>query len=533
MEAVELLVIGGGPAGRAAATAAAQRGVQTMLVDEAPVPAGWMARQVPRWYGERVPADQPAGNDTLPDLDGSARLGVDVRVRHACWGVFDGGVAGLFDGERTWLVRARQLILATGSADIPLAFPGWTLPGVLGATAALDLLATRGSLGGRRSERVVILGSGALALEVARSARSAGQQIVAIVEIGPQPTGDPDTLDALGDDGVDVIPGHSVVYARGDGQVEQVMLGGVAADGTRAAGQSFPVRADALVVAIGRAPAVELPFLLGCAFRFDSAAGGYVPSHSATMETSAPGVYVAGDVAGATDARFARPELAGAEGEVAALSAALALGKATDADLSTALDRLARLRAELPAANQPVSPPAGAHLTSWHRTAALLAPGDLPVCRCEGITRDMLVDATVVVGADVPDEIKRVTRAGMGECQGRCCRVTVAGLLAERAGTTIASVPIASWRPPVRPVPMAALATEEVDDVPLHPAFVRVAAQLEADVAAGIIPAARAASARYKIDEENRRALADRLDEAQITEYARLLGITLRNVAVH
>jgi thioredoxin reductase len=533
MQQVELLVIGGGPAGQAAAITAARRGVQTILVDERPVATGWMRRQVPYWYGERVPGSVPAGLDLLPDIGDISRLGVDVRSGHACWGVFDGSVAGIYDGARTWLVQAQQLVLATGSGDIPLAFPGWTLPGVLGATAALDLLATRGSMGGRSSERVVILGSGALALEVARAARGAGHRVAAIVEIGPEPTGDPATIGALADDGVDVIPGHTVAYARGDGRVEQVMLGGVAADGMREPGQSFPVRADALVVAIGRAPAIELPFLLGCAFRFDGTAGGYVPSHSPTMETSVPGVYVAGDIAGAPDARFARSELAEAEGEVAALSAAIALGKVVADDLSTVLDRLARLRAELPAASQLLSPPAGSHLTAWHRTAAMLAPGDLPVCRCEGITREMLFNATAVVGAGVPDEVKRVTRAGMGECQGRCCRVTVAGLLAERAGTTMASVPIASWRPPVRPIPMAALATEEVDDVPLHPAFARVAEQLEADVAAGVIPAARAASARYKIAEENQRARADRLDDDEIEEYARLLGITIRHVAVH
>jgi thioredoxin reductase len=524
MREVDLLIVGGGPAGQAAALTGAAHAVEALLVDEGPIPPSWMSRQVPYWYGERSPVDRSDDDirgrylDARPKLARAHELGVDVRIGTTCWGLFDGQIAGLYDGARAELVRWRQVILATGSTDMPLAFPGRSLPGVLGGLAALDLLATRGSLGG---SRVVVLGAGMLGLEVARRARDVGHTVVAIADIATEPAGDPAMLAELESSGVECIPGYTVAYATGDQQLEQVMLVGVGADGERIAGASFPVRADTLVVAIGRAPAIELPYLIECDFRFDAQAGGYLPAQTSDLATSVPGVFVAGDVAGAPDATFGQPSVAEQQGRLAAMAAARALGKplaAVSADLDWSL---------------PSRTAEAAPFTRWHQAALRLAPDDAVICRCEGVTRHELLDAIAVVGDDVPDEVKRVTRAGMGVCQGRGCRLLVAGLLAERQGVAFDSIPLGSYRPPIRPIPLAALASVNLPEERLLPAFAALERQLADDAARGLIPEARYAASHYKLREENHLALVAGLSDEETEKVARALRETVRHVTVH
>jgi hypothetical protein len=171
--------------------------------------------------------------------------------------------------------------------------------------------------------------------------------------------------------------------------------------------------------------------------------------------------------------------------------------------------------------------------TRWHQAAMRLAPDDVVICRCEGVTRRDLFDAMTVVGDDVPDEVKRVTRAGMGVCQGRGCRMIVAGMLVERHSTTLESIPLGSYRPPVRPVPLGALATIDVPDEPLLPVFAALESQLAADAEAGLIPPVRYAASHYKLREENHLAIATGLSDEEAEAIARAVRETVRHVTVH
>src|SRR5207248_10974810 len=153
-------------------------GAATILLDENPPQPAWWHRNVPRWYGGRGAGRRLMADGAYrwlaarPGLQRAAAAGVEVLTQHAVWGAFYSGkpTLGVFDGASTWPVQAQQVILATGTTDLHLAFPGWTLGGVLGGGGALDLLATYGHLDGGR--RMVILGSGKLAGAVADAARA-------------------------------------------------------------------------------------------------------------------------------------------------------------------------------------------------------------------------------------------------------------------------------------------------------------------------------------------------------------------------
>ncbi|MGH2585007.1 MAG: FAD-dependent oxidoreductase, partial [Dehalococcoidia bacterium] len=389
-------------------------------------------------------------------------------------------VIGLYDGNETWLVQARQVILATGTTDLHLAFPGWTLGGVLGGGGALHLLDLYGRIDARR---MVVLGSGNLGLTVARRALDAGIEVAAIVEIEREVQGDAALRDTLADAGVPFPLCHTVREAQGAAEVERVILAEVDdQDGLR--GDEISVEADALCVAIGRQPAVELAYLAGCAMSYDEAAGGVLPRHDADGRTSVEGILVAGDLAGAHDQRFLDPGITEKSGRIAAITAAEALGK---------LDAAAaqRMRAEAGAGSIHPHPRAlsqnghDGFPSAWHRAAEAFAGDDLIVCRCEEVTRGELLAAIDLVGVEHPDEVKRVSRAGMGLCQGRGCRPLVAGLLATRGGQPLATLPLASYRPPVRSLPLSALATEEDRVLPEYPAFAALEQRLARDVQQG------------------------------------------------
>ena len=330
------------------------------------------------------------------------------------WGLFPGNIVGLSDGERTELIQSKTVILAPGATDLHLAFPGWTLGGVLGGLGAWRLLETYGYLD---AQRMLILGDTPLASGIARRAAAAGTEVVGIVDVAEAHTA--------------TWSRHTIREARGAADVEEVTLTSLAG------GPDVTLSVDSVCVAIGQLPAIELAAIAGCALAFDVVANGNTVIHDAQQRTTRPGVFVA-DSDGA--------------GERAAQAAARWLRQPSESAPGSA-----RPRITLPAGVK------DAYASRWHQLADQFASDDVVVCRCEEITRGELLTATDQEHTFDPNELKRVSRAGMGLCQGRGCRPIVAGILANRAAVAFADIPLATYRPQVRPVPLRALATEELD----------------------------------------------------------------------
>jgi thioredoxin reductase len=479
--AVEVAVVGAGPAGIAAATEAARAGLATLLIDENPLDPAFMQRNIPKWFGSRGIARRLSLDsvyrwlEARPALQEAVDVGVDVLTQHAVWGAFDDASLGVFDGTRTWRLQAQHIILATGTTDLHLAFPGWTIGGVLGAGGALHLLETFGHLDGAR--RMVVLGGGNLGLCVARRALAASIAVPAVVEVGAMVGGHPALCEELTKAGVRFLTRHTVREARGGAEVESVMLLEVQPDGEPRRGSAIEIEADTLCVAIGRQPAVELPYLLGCELGFDAERGGAYPLHDVEQRTTRAGVAVAGNLCGAPDATFLDHAGAEASGKRAARATLAALRAHASASASAPVTP--------PAKSRPASHTSASYSSEWHRLADLLADDETIVCRCEEITRGQVLAAADLVGCEYPDDVKRVSRAGMGPCQGRGCRPIVSGILAARGQRSLADLPLASYRPPIRPLPMAALASEEERAAPRPVAFLAAEARLARDIEAG------------------------------------------------
>lgn len=473
-----LIVVGAGPAGVAAALEAARAGIEVMLVDEHPVDNDMMAMDVPLYFGGRM--DPAVRNRALmlervvesnPALAAAADAGVDIHLGTYVWGAFVPGptsreleapLLGLADDRRSWLVGWDRLIVAAGARDVVLGFAGWERAGVMGAGALAALVTRYRALAARR---VVVVGSGDLGLRTALLALEHGVEIAAIVEVGDRVRGDDKLARELADRGVPLLTSHTVRGVRErTGEVESLVLTGVDAEAMPIAGSERAIACDTVCLAVGLAPSVELLALTGARLLFSSPLGGWVPEVDASLRTSVAGVYAAGDGAGVHDGMLGDPDVAREQGRVAGRAAAASLGASV--------------------APGGIEPPAAAprevhgHWQTWLRSLVNAGGLEVNVCQCEEVTRRELVetrpprylgwtspqmsarrlDTLLRDGPVNQDQLKRLTRAGMGPCQSRRCREQVGLLLAQTTGSPIERIPLPTFRPPIRPLPLSVLA---------------------------------------------------------------------------
>ena len=458
MTTVACVVVGGGPAGLAAASTVARYGVRVVLIDEAAALGGLGHLRMPTG-GDRVSASFGAEADRDPT--GQARaLGVELRLGAVAWGVFDGRTVAVTGPDGTEHLAAEALVLAAGAHDRPVPFPGWTLPGVVGAGGALDLMKRHGVLPGRR---VLVAGSGPHVLSVASLLMRGGARVAAVAEASPMRAlwrHAPRMLahldvaqrlyrqrEALAAAGVPLLTGHVIRRALGDAQVSAAELAPCADDCTPLPGPARAFDVDAVVVGYGFVSSQELARVAGCAHVWDAGAHGWVPRRSRELESTVPGVFIAGDGARPRGAASAL-----AEGHLAGLAVAARLGRLGRREYAR---EASRVRGRL------------LHLAGLERVMAdvfrvgpglgALPDGATILCRCEDVTHEAAREA-VREGATHVDEVKMWTRAGMGRCQGRMCGSAIAALVTRATGCAVADAGVLSTRPPVRPVPLAGLA---------------------------------------------------------------------------
>ncbi|MEV0373661.1 NAD(P)/FAD-dependent oxidoreductase [Streptomyces sp. NPDC050636] len=480
-EPFDLVVIGAGSAGLAGAVAASELGLSVALLDTSAQTGGQFYRTPATVMGavrpEALHHDWSAYTDLRRRL---ARSDVRHLPGHHVWSVTrdeeEGAGAGGADGpwavhavtgadgggERPVRVRARSVLLATGAYERQLPFPGWTLPGVVGAGGAQAMLKSGLVLPGRR---VVVAGSGPLLLAVASSLAAAGASVPAVVEASgylryarhPRAlvTNPHKAAEAL-------IHGASLLWHRvrvrlrsavtevhGTDRVEAVTVTRLDRDWRPVRGTGRRIDCDALAVGHGLVPQIELATALGCATR-PLPDGTRALTLDGLQETSVRGLWAAGETGGVGGAQLARTE-----GELAAVAvAARVLGRPAHGGRARELQRRRdRMRAFADAMTAAHAPGPG-----WSRWLT----DDTDVCRCEEVTAGRIREAVEDLGARDARTVKLLTRAGMGWCQGRMCGPSVACLAARDQ----AADPPAERRPFAAPVPLSALAA--LDDPVVH-----------------------------------------------------------------
>lgn len=432
--AKRITVVGASTRGCEYALRAAAAGHTVTLVDEHPQSMAQMAFDAPYFYGAALPAALANGNamaqavvESNPQIFACVEAGVDVRMGTIAWGAFQNGPnclhigtqkVGLVAGEGNALLEHDLLVLATGLRDFVPSFQGAELPGVFGVKAGMALLDQYQCYEGKRT---LVLGTSARAVDFVKRAIARGVVVTGMVEPGENFAAGEDAAAEIADLGVPVYLGQVIISAEG----------GMAASGARLHSlldnRKTLLDCDSICSAIGVMPNIELAAAMGCRLHFDTRAGAWLPVTDTGGHTSLEGVVWLSNVPGSQE-----------------------------------------FEAQ------------GNYLRSWVKALLDSGGGKVTLCKCESVTCDAFLGlappsylqgglrhphSPVSSGQALPriqqDLVKRMTRVGMGHCQGRRCRDEAALLLSLQFGIGLEEIAPGSYRFPVRPINLSAIAAED------------------------------------------------------------------------
>ena len=460
----EVLVIGAGPAGLAAARSARARGASVILLDSSDQQGGQFWRHLPATRPAAREAMLHHGWDTFQSLQ--SELDADAGCRIVCgasvWAIETDpltvhvlvGASDGTDRERLSL-HPDTIVLATGAYDRTLPFPGWDLPGVFTGGAAQALAkGERVAVG----NRVVVAGAGPFLLPVAASLASTGATVLGVFEASragalvrgwlPKPWQlIPAASKAAELAGyvagqlrhrIPYYSGRAVIAANGTDCVESVTTAAVTAQWSPIPGTERTVAVDAVCVSHGFTPRLELAIAAGCELGADR----FVLVDE-SQRTTVRSVFAAGEITG-----IGGVDLALAEGGIAGHTAAG--GDPSDAGVRASM----RLRRVFRGFAARIETAHGIR-RGWRDWLT----DDTVICRCEEVGFAQLCHTTHGTGAQSLRALKLATRAGLGICQGRVCGRAVEELLAaETPGGALTDATMSDRRPIAVPIRLSELA---------------------------------------------------------------------------
>ena len=315
----DIAIVGAGAAGLSAAVRAAESGAKVLVIDENSRPGGQLFKQIHKFFGSREHRAGTRGYRIGSELLEQAReAGASIMLDSLAYGFFKSGELGVISGGKAGVVRAKKYIFASGAKENYLAFPGSTLPGVMGAGAAQTMVNINRVLPG---EKIVMLGSGNVGLIVSYQLMQAGAQVEALVEAAPKIGGYGVHAAKIRRAGVPIYTGTTIKRIIGTDHVTGVELVELDDSFKPLDGTERIIDCDTVCLAVGLNPMTELAWMAGCSFVFIPPLGGHVPMHDENMRTTREDIYVAGDITGVEEASSAMEE-----GNLAGIAAAESLG---------------------------------------------------------------------------------------------------------------------------------------------------------------------------------------------------------------
>jgi hydrogen cyanide synthase HcnB len=467
MKEVDLIIIGGGPAGITAATEAARMGTAVALIDENENLGG-------KVFGPQGSTIKGSASNKIEDglrrqimKDfGRVRDKISIYLNTAVWDIVDQRVVLLYSksgpAEEAKRIKADKLIISVGAFEKAIPFPGWTLPGVF-SVGGLNTLVKKGILPGKR---FLLAGTGPLQLVLANHLINAGADLSAIVNAASlkdiaasafklfasidhlKIRSGFDYLQNIKRHNISVYRSHIISKVYGTSGVEKAEIVKVDRSWNPIRGTEKAINVDSVAYGFGLIPCTELTRLCGCKHIYDERLGYWRVELNERRETNISGVFAAGD--GLT---------------IKGYSAAIEEGRVAALEACAQLDRISRREADR------LVQPALRKLKRFNRFGQIMdilstpRPGifnilsdDTVVCRCEEVTMQDVISAVADGATDVND-IKRRTRLGMGHCQGRFCGQVINELIWRLTGVR-KQREIFTPRTPAKPVPFACLAGE-------------------------------------------------------------------------
>ena len=450
----DMIIIGAGPAGLSAAVAAAGYGLDVLVLDEQPSLGGQIYRNIERASDHTIAILGPDYGQGLPLVERFRTSEAEYLGNAIVWRIDPNGNICFSRQGKSIEINAKHILIATGAMERPVPFAGWTLPGVMGA-GAVDANFKSSNMVPRGP--VVLAGSGPLLLLTAGHLVSFGVTITAILDTThqgnilpcipflPKALRRPDyLLKGLGMivklklSGIRYVRGVTEYQAHGSDCLEHVSF--------KTSGSSSTLDAGVLVVHEGVVPRCDLTRQIGIAHLWDPVQRYWYPKTTALGRTELKAIHVAGD--GAFVHGGVAAQLKGAFAAMDIAESLKALSKQKKSGVARRLkQRLYRELAPRPFVDVLYKP----------RPNLYSPPSDTLVCRCESVTADDIHQA-IAEGCRDPDEIKAMTRCGMGQCQGRMCGLALAEITSDLLKLEPGDLKSLSIRPPVRNISLSELA---------------------------------------------------------------------------
>jgi NADPH-dependent 2,4-dienoyl-CoA reductase/sulfur reductase-like enzyme len=454
-----LVIIGAGPAGLSAAVVAAEHGLDVALFDEQVAPGGQIYRameSIPDERAELLGSEYQHGRKLVSAFRDSR---IDYFPDTQVWSLNHKREIGLLRdnlGHKTSaMITADQVLLTGGAMERPLPFPGWTLPGVMNAGAGQILFKAHGIV---PADCVVLAGSGPLLILLAWQYLHAGVKIKALLDLTPMHNHLralpylPRALLAghyllkglaykkdLKQAGISTLHNIYDLQANGKQQLESISF--------QHRGKQHSIETDLLLTHFGIIPQIHLSQAAGCKHNWNKSQQCWSPQLDKWGNSSIDGILIAGDGADIGGARTAEHA-----GRLSALQAVFALDRIQQSER----DRLAHNDRKWMREERHIRPFLEAF---FHIPEKLLSVPDdnTVVCRCEEVTAGEIRKA-VADGLGDSNQVKFLTRCGMGPCQGRQCAEAVAHIVATASGESMLEGGLYRGRPPVTPLTLGQLA---------------------------------------------------------------------------
>ncbi|TCT16102.1 sarcosine oxidase subunit alpha [Natranaerovirga pectinivora] len=317
----EIVIVGGGPAGLSAGIEAAKYGAEVLIIDENHLVGGQLFKQIHKFFGSREHKAGmrgfSIGRDLLEEINKSENIELWLNSE----------VIGI-NKEKELLVvpkdqgvveiKAEKIILATGAIEKSIYFPGWDLPGVMGAGAAQTMMNVHRILPGKK---VLMIGSGNVGVIISYQMIQGGAEVVGILEASSTLGGYGVHTAKVTRAGVPFYRPYTIKRAIGEDCVEGAEIVQIDSQWQPVEGTEVILEVDLICMATGFNPLTELAWMSGCQFTYIPELGGQVPTHNDRLETTVKGIYIAGDISGIEEASTAMEE-----GKLAGVHAAHSLG---------------------------------------------------------------------------------------------------------------------------------------------------------------------------------------------------------------
>jgi len=307
MKHVEVVIVGGGPAGLSAAKQLVEANVEVMIIDRNPSLGGQLIKQTHKFFGSEKQHAKMRGFDIAKQLINQIQHASNCTIltNTTVVGLYPNGILTTYDNHTYQEIKAEKIILATGASEKSLAFENNDLPQIMGAGAIQTLMNVYGVIPGKE---VVMIGSGNIGLIVSYQLLQANVKVKAIIEAAPKIGGYAVHASKLIRHGVEIFTSKTIKKAIGTTTLEAVEIVSLDENFNEVENSSEIIPCDTCCISVGLSPSHQLASLLNVKTKYIAALGGLVTIVNQRFQSSDPHLYVVGDALGIEEASSAMME---------------------------------------------------------------------------------------------------------------------------------------------------------------------------------------------------------------------------------